>query len=124
MSFDEIGAGDPRTLYDAFGDPREYDRFDFSRLQIVDYAVIVNARPGAIYFFRTRDRHEPADVFEGDVVMTHLLLGENATRGEAILRRFVGDRYSLEHREGPDMDGVHVPFYVLKELAKKEEESD
>lgn len=125
-----VDAGDPRTLYQAFGDPRKFDRFDPSKLQSGDYAIIVNAQPGAIYFLRTRDGKEPRDAFQGDVIMTHLLLGRPSfdekgeyiglrpQNGKATLSRLV-ENYQLERRDGPDLDGVYVPFYVLRESTKE-----
>jgi len=109
-----VCATDPGILMQAFGDPRQFDRFSRSKLQKGDFAVIVASRPGAIYFQRTHDGKPPESALDGEVVMVHLLLGPNADRGEAILNRLVGDEFTLVREEGPDMDGVFTPFYVLK----------
>ncbi len=104
---------DPRLLFQALGDPREYDRFEPTKLKENDYAVVVNANPGAIYFCRTRNGQEPREIFDGEVIMTHLLLGSNAEKGEAILRHLARG-YQVERREGRDQDGVSDVFFVLK----------
>ncbi|MFH0700965.1 MAG: hypothetical protein V2A62_00850 [Candidatus Woesearchaeota archaeon] len=112
MVKDIVSLVSPEVLFKTWSDPRDYDRFDYGNLQVGDYAVVANARPGAIYFLRTPDRSEPKDVFQGQVTMAHLLLGPNAGRGEEILRSLTRG-YALEKKEGRDLDGVVIPFYLI-----------
>ena len=114
----EIYTNDPWVLMEALGDPRNYDRFDINKVNVGDHAVVVSARPGAIYFMRSQIENGPEDALIGDVFMTQLLLGHNASRGDTILESLVKRSYDLERREGPNMDGIRIPFYVIRENKK------
>lgn len=101
-------------LLHTFGDPKNFNGFDENNLRDGDYAVIVSTKPGVIFFLRPKKKTTPETVFDGDVIMAHLLLGPNAEKGEVILRSLVQATYTPKFTPGEEMDGVLIPFWVLK----------
>lgn len=101
-------------LLQTFGDPRRYDRFDGRELQDGDFAIVFNTTPGAIIFLRPRNEGDvPETIFDGDVIMAHLLLGPNAGRGKEILDSLIGKQFQLELASGKEMDGITIPFWLI-----------
>jgi hypothetical protein len=101
-------------LLQTFGDPRQYERFDGKKLQDGDFAIVINTDPGVILFLRPKVEGEvPETIFDGNVVMAHLLLGPNAGRGKKILDSLVGKEFRPELTQGLEMDGVTIPFWLI-----------
>lgn len=113
-SMHAVTATSEALLEQAFGDPRQYDRFDETKLQDGDFAIILTTKPGAIYFLHPKVEGEVTEtIFDGDVYMAHLLLGPNGDHGKRILDSLVGKVFHTELVSGKEMDGVTIPFWLI-----------
>ena len=121
--FYTINAVESLSPIKIFGDPRVFDRFneeniqtgDFVAIELIDSDSAFTRKIGAVYFLRTANGQIPETVFDGEVYMTHMLLRVIDSQScLQIIQKLVGPDLIVEFCEGKEMDGVHIPFYILK----------
>jgi len=111
---------DPDTVADAFGDPLDLPSFSSGKIEDGDYAVVTyDGSWGAVYFLRPLSGGVPDHAFHGSVVMTHAFVeadpGDTEPEfPETVIKSLVGERFNVEYHRGHEVDGVRVPFFVIK----------